>query len=410
MKYYKKIKDNLWSLVVIGIFNLIFIAILSIEVLTSDKKNKDKEAENVPELKIGFYKPNQDEKEYFKNLISELKNTLGNDNVIPKYFSNLKHMCGELKDGNIDIAGELSPIEYVKYCKKYRFEPFLGIEYNNKSFYRSILFMPKDLKIDGKIFTGKTGPRLDYIEDIGKLIEKYDCKIAYLDDRDSTSGYYYALSFLIDNNINIYRDAKALNKYDDIYKAVLEKSEDHKFVAGFITDFRYDKLKDKEEGYTKYETVLRKSGEDTEIARFETGSRYNNLLEVIKADERKEGDREKYKDKYDKYYDPFIVDKSSPIPNGVFVISNISKKRKGLEIDKLVRLWKSVSPVQLKGGPKITGWRTDMAKDLEHVKKVKNKVNYYFHFGDKREAVLSIIIIVVVIMASTITCFILKKI
>lgn len=386
---------------------------LSIEVLTSDKKKKVIKVEKDYELIIGFYKPNQDEKEYFKNLISELKNTLGNDNVIPKYFSNLKHMCGELKDGNIDIAGELSPIEYVKYCKKYRFEPFLGIEYNNKSFYRSILFMPKDLKIDGKIFTGKTGPGLDYIEDIGKLIEKYDCKIAYLGDKDSTSGYYYPLSFLIDSNINIYRDAKALNEYDDIYKAVLEKSEDHKFVAGFITDFRYDKklndkkLKDKEEGYTKYETVLRKSGEDTEIARFETDSRYDNLLEVIKADERREVDREKYKDKYDKYYDPFIVDKSSPIPHGVFVIS---KKRKGLKIDKLVRLWKSVKDVQLNRGLVITGWRTDVVKDLEHVKKVKNKVNYYFHFGDKRQVVLSIIIIVVVIMTSTITCFILKKI
>jgi len=316
-------------------------------------------------LVIGLYKAEKDEKEYFSALIKalEAKEISALFNPRFKYYSDLEELCDDMLDGKVDIAGELSPIEYVKNYRAYKFKPFLGIEYDGRAFYHAVFFAPNDATLFIHHFEEKPGH--DNLKLVKSLLEdlKYDAKILFLGKKSSTSGYYYPRSYFIDQKIR-FAWTKAFNNHENIYKEVLKKdgkqdlknSEAKRYIAGFLADFRL-----------KY-----------------------------------------YKDKYCKEtncYEPLIIDKSDPIPNGVFVISNAAANKNEAQMEEIVRIWKTVRPVQVGGdkGPKITSWRTGVERDLDLVEYHKDKVDYYKLYKQNYSVWLATTIAVLVIVLSVIS-------
>ena len=117
---------------------------------------------------------------------------------------------------------------------------------------------------------------------------------------------------------------------------------------------------------------------------------------------------DRYKKKYREetnYYEPLIIDKSDPIPNGVFVISNAAANKNEAQMEEIVRIWKTVRPVQVGGdnGPEITSWRTGVERDLDLVEYHKDKVDYYKLYRQNYSVWLAITIAVLVIVLSVIS-------
>jgi ABC-type phosphate/phosphonate transport system substrate-binding protein len=353
LRYYKNIKDNFWPLTIIALFIIIFAAFLIRGSPQAEEEKKDKHS-----LTIGFYKQGEDEEVYFEKLKAGLEAALGNHfDVTFRHRSSLTSMCEEIRDGKLDIAGEFSPIEFVTHYKEYKFEPLVGIEYDESAYYHTYFFVLKGELVHGYVFEEKPG--VDYLQIVKNMLkDNKDCAIAHLASEDSTSGFHYPRSFLIDNDIDPGR-TKRLQKHRDIYEKVLRRKGDHKYIAGFLAGFRIERFK-----------------KDFE---------------------------------QDKYGEPLIVDKTDPIPNGVFVIAKAKKNDKNLQLDKLIRLWKSIRNVEVGHGTKITGWRTRMERDLNVVEEHWNKVRYYDLYKKYHQPVLAIVVVIMVIAISVFAYLYLKR-
>lgn len=295
--------------------------------------------------------------EYYKELDIALKSkNIGDKIGVIKvvYLGNLDAVCDALKSGDIDIAGEISPIEYVRNYSNYEFKPFLGIEYNNKTHYQSVFFSVNDDRFNNKF---KDDLGYDNLEIIKSLLKnKRTNAVLAVQSGDSTSGYYYPRSYMIDENIN-HRRTHKFKAHKDIFNHVLRISENNRFVGGFIADWRY-------KNYEKEITEKR--------------GIYNSQY---------------------KYSTPFILDKSDPIPNGVFVMSKkFYKSTSGEEMERIRRVWKTIRKIQLKGGPLITGWRSGVEKDLGQVEYHKNKVDYYYLYKNNHTVYMAIFVAIVVIV------------
>ncbi len=290
-----------------------------------------------------------------------------------KYYNHIegRDQLGEaLKSGDVHIAGELSPIEFNKFYKGYKFNALLGIEYNRSAFYRSLLFVPQG-EFRGRTFNAKGETECygdkelgrDYIKDIKQLINEHGKEIVHLEDENSTSGYYYPKSFMIDNRIEI-SNVETVSENELVFKKVLKKPEgdnQHKYIAGFLADFRYE---------------------------------YYFCKKGLWTDE--------------EYYKPLVIDKSDPIPNGVFVISKVKNNDNELDVDKIIRLWKGIQDVKLPTGSTITGWYTGLDKYLKVVEEIQNKVDADKYFTKYSKPIYALLIIVIVIIVSTISFFVLK--
>lgn len=329
-------------------------------------------------LTIGLYKANERNVNlYFSSISKELKEVLDKyfKDVRFKHFTDIDSLCKEINNGSVHIAGEFSPIEYIERWKSYRFKPLVGIEYNDKPFYHSVLFVPLKACRIGHTFEKKVGR--DHLADLKRLLSKEDCKIVHLKKTDSTSGYYYPRSYLIDQDI-VRENTTTLDEYESIFQTVLKKDPENKNIAGFMADFRLNTLTEK---YFSEKEDAPKNAE------------------------------------YDK---PLIIDKSDPIPNGVFVISNALAGNPNFNLKLLTRRWKSVRPVSVlkydndekknKKVAEISGWRTGVDRDLALVAQHKNKVFYYDIVREKYPVYLAITIAVLVIFLCLFSWVVIRRI
>lgn len=354
------ITRNKQSLLIICISVIVFFAF---SIKESGSPNNIKTSHT---LKLGLYidDGNKKSKEYYSHLIKTLQstnieNSLGQLEI--KHYKNIDAVCSAFKNGEIEIAGELSPIEYVFKSSECGFRPFLGLEYNNKTYYRSIFFSADGVNRFEEIFKNEAG--YDNLKKIQDLLDEDKSRVGReaalaLHKSFSTSGYYYPRSYLIDKNINPDRRHE-ISSHEDIYRNVLEKTENNQFLGGFLADFRYDKYK------------------------------------------------KKYKDDA-AYSTPFIIDKSDPIPNGVFVISKKLMANKNVDLVKIKRIWKTMRDIDLVDGPKITGWRDGVKRDLALVEKHKNKVDYYFLYKKNHQIYTAIFIAIIVVALCCFTGLYLK--
>ncbi len=407
MNYYKNIKDNFWPLTFIVGFICLFAIFLSRGSPTGEEKEIVK-----MDLKIGFYKPGDiDEEDYFENLITELNKALGTYYEIEftcyNYLEGKGGMGEDIKNGKIHIAGELSPIEYNKYFKKYKFNAFLGIDYNGHSFYRSLFFVPqiefkeeqKELEEDKvKSFIGEKTVGRDYIADVKRLLEENEKEIVCLNDKNSTSEFYYPKCFMIDNDIGSCNVAY-VSEHKFVFNKVLKKTvkDEHKFIAGFLADFRYYNYFKKQCKCVWHLQV------------------YNNPLSVYGLDilanyQYYIGRVIDYYNLFctEDYYKPLVIYKSDPIPNGVFVISKAKENDHKLDVKRVIRLWKGIEDVKLPTGSKITGWYTGLDKYLKVVEEIQNRVDANESVIKHPKPIYFSIITVILIIVSTFPFFILK--
>ncbi len=354
--------------------SLFIICLAAVVFFAFSLKGSGAKIEDTPPstIKIGLYKEGSGKtpEEYYAKFVAAIQSKsierqIGKVEV--DFYGNLDAICDDLKQGQINIAGEISPIEYVKNYSKCAFKPFLGIEYSNKSYYQSVFFAANDVERFGENFRDEIGH--DNLHKIKSLLkDRLNRSVLAVQSTDSTSGYYYPRSYMIDEGIDHNRTHK-FKGHGDIFLNVLRKKEDNRFVGGFLADWRYAIYK-------------------------------NDIAE-------KKGI---YDDKFE-YAMPFIIDKSDPIPNGVFVISKtLTDKASASEIHKIKRIWKTIRDIKLDGGPTITGWRHGVEKDLDLVEYHKNKVDYYYLYKSKHQVYLAIFIAILVLVMCAVFALYLKSI
>ena len=344
----KNLRLNLQSLGIILVFMVGYVAFATKSDLSSNPAQKQRP------ITVGLFKDiDEDVLGYFWELTNKLRPVLESEcesvDFVP--FNELDQLCDRLKKGEIDIAGELTPIQYVENYAENGFKPFLGIEYDGSPYYHSVLFAPNDVD-DRFNITLKDMPGRDNLETIINLIRKHNCTIA-LKERPSTSGYYYPISYLLDKGIDlsdIKDKRKELKDHKRIYREVLIKNPKNAFIAGFLANYRFRR-------YKEDPNSVFLDGED--------------------------------------YYEPFIIDKSDPIPNGVFVISKRAIEE--LDEDKLIRIWKTVQNIP---NPSITGWRSNVERDLKLVEQHRNRVYYAERFSQKYPLLLATFIATMVVLMS----------
>lgn len=412
---------NAWPLVIILSFVFILMAFLDQgETVTGDPFGGDQW-----ELRVGFYKRGLDEREYFEDaggeaskeqLVFKLRKALkaNNGRLNDLYYGDFGDLLERLESGAIDVAGELSPIEYVDNYRRYNFSPLVGIEYNDKAFYHSILFVRGGVDFCEQV--GRDNVRL--IVDSTTSRER---QILYSDDEGSASGYYYPLSYLLEHDISESR-AKRLPLDADIFLKVLElgkPSEPNekngqnngtatqpterrecaadrnrsRFVAGFLADFRLD----------KYEKQVECRQEWNKWRVEHKGS--SDLQTEWKEDPKSKDCKKPWEidDSFSNCTKALRVDKSDPIPNGVFVVSNVFRKKFGKErLAALIGVWKTVRPVG-KPGSKITGWRSGVERDLKLVELHMRKVDQarLLRHGYQKYVAISIVVLIVLVSAVT---------
>jgi ABC-type phosphate/phosphonate transport system substrate-binding protein len=275
-----------------------------------------------------------------------------------------QQVMDSLQSGEIHIAGEFSPLNYIENYERYEFQPFLALEYNRQSYYHSILFAPDRVNrpprghfLVDEIGSDNLGTILSALSPDG---EGY---IAIARDSGSTSGHLYPKSFLISNGVGTDR-VKAEFDHNGIWQAVLDTTlRNNTFVGGFIADFRFRQITSK--------------------------STFDST----------------------KYATPFELDKSDPIPQGLFVISNKAASNTDLHIQCLTRVWKTVRNIAFDcdTNSMLTGWRTGVERDLNLVQDHFDKVKYYKQYTSHDLMYLSVGIALLMIMVSVLSYAYLSK-
>jgi ABC-type phosphate/phosphonate transport system substrate-binding protein len=309
----RNIRDNAPSLGVILFAGFIFLA-FSARDSTVLKKEQRPEFLN---FTVGFYKDGGDRAgsgAYFEALRKELELAFhGHGRVEFKVYGTCEQLCEALRDDSIQIGGELSPIEYTENYDDYGFQPLVGIEYGGQAHYYSVLFVPDGQ--DKEVGNHKFEQGQDNVGYLKCLLDNYDrYQIAYVNDRSSASGYMYPRSYLLHHGFD-QRNCQPLKSGSDIYRRVLDLDTDSGCIAGFVAEFRF-------KGYQRCDTIS------------------DTACDTSHIECRFPGDR---------YARPIIIDKSDPIPNGVFVISNrFSHDRTRISesgLAALIRIWKTIKEV-----------------------------------------------------------------
>ena len=371
----ENINKNRQSFMIIALAVAFFVS-FSITQGKQDEKQKDGRVIN-----IGFYKQDKEAKEYFSALREKLKKAFNMHKISIKeyYYGNPDALCHDIKNNKIDIAGEISPIAYVNNYSYCDYSPLLGIEYNGNAYYYSVFFVP--LGDERNDITLKADPGFDNIGKIRTSLMKKSEGTLALYSALSTSGYYYPRAYLLNSGINI--DIRQdISRHETIFKSVLRKNKKsdadenkNKYFGGFLADFRYNYF------YQEYSHCA----PDT-----------------------------KNKDcwKNDELAMPHVIDKTDPIPNGVFVISNESLRSNIYDLNKIRRIWKTVRNVKMGNSNTavITGWRQNIKRDLDLVEVHKNTVNYNRLLVKNYQVYLAVSICLVILVISVISYLYIKKI
>jgi ABC-type phosphate/phosphonate transport system substrate-binding protein len=317
------------------------------------------------EVRVALYKQGGLGDTYFQHLRSALELAFDQGSFRLKFAQSApeEQLYQQLRDGDVDVVGELTPAQYVLNHRRSKFRPLLGIEYNNTAFYRSVLVVPNEAPLGNNFF--RKAPGCDNLQTIRLLIQG-DAKILYLCSDKSTSGYYYPISYMLDHGISL----EATRCYDEdyaIYEDVLAK-KDNNLIAGWLADYRLD-------SYTRIKDVderLKKCG------------------------------------------DPIVVDRSDPIPHGVFVISDqFRKKLTQDQYQDLLGRWKTVTDAHVVlssgEGPRISGWREGVESDLAIVEQHVTKVRYHQIWSQSHTRVLASLIVTCIILLSAVALFVLHR-
>lgn len=358
MKITENLKVNKWPLV-----TLLFFLFISIAAIFRDeiKSLEEEKTFNQP-IRIGLFKQNDDQpfKELREKILESIPNKV-NIQVTIDYFSKFDTACDLMKEEQLDILGEVTPNVYVDRSVECNFEPFVGIEYQDDPYYRSILF--SSLENDdmcGVNFTSKSGEN-----NLGNALEKLEatsnnkCKVAYVDDEKSTSRYYYPVSYLMDKSIPT-EAMQPLSNDREVFDSIVNNGlngNPKMYVAGFLPDYKYNKYSNENDGFYKQKVI--------------------------------------------------ILDTTDPIPNGLFVVRKgvFTKINKDVK-NKIIDVWKGIRNIG-KEGSKVTGWRTgqSLLRDLELVKHHKLKVdnkNKLKGSYKKIASVVFVIIITILLLSTTV--------
>ncbi len=363
---HQNIKANLrpFLIILLSIFIFISFTLRNAENLTKSIEPK------LEPLVVGLYKSGEDEEEYFKDFKPQLEKVLNEYpnrkwKVEVKSFSSLDMLCEAIKDGKVHIAGEFTPIEYVVRREKCKFQPFLGIEYNGQAYYHSVLFVPRKDENFPSGFSQEEG--IDNQGTIFSMLNaRREARLALLEQKDSTSGYYYPHAYLIREGLP-FHEAKGFQTSEKIYKTVLKNGKKNRFIGGFLADFR------------------------------------------LKNYERKVVN-EKDENGKPQYAKPLIIAKSDPIPNGVFVMSREKiNQENSADIKRLIRIWKTLKP-KVGSGIEITGWREGLERDLELVEYHKDQVDYHELLQGRYEFFLVVFIAIWVLIISFVSYRFLSRI
>ncbi len=367
------VRMNAWPLLIISAFAFVFTSFLT----------QGQRAPGAPEerpratIRLGLCKPGSTPT-YFKTLESELTKALTRGNkyeVKVSYAGDMDELCKQLRSDEVDVAGEFTPIEYVNRYRTSRFSPLVSIEYENTAYYRSILFVPHRATVGAYTFVDEPG--VDNLATIRDMISECNALVVHREKASaSASGYYYPRSHLLDHDIE-FKHTQSLNSDDQIFLDVLTK-KDNNLVAGWLADFRFKARKER----IDEERQKRRDGEEGEQPEFADCA------------------------------DPFVVDKSDPIPHGVFVVSDSFRNNPAVDLPELIGIWKTVRGVRVgEGGkgPEITGWRTGVEGDLERVEFHKNKVYYAEKLASGREWLLAVVVVILILLISGVTLFVTKR-
>jgi hypothetical protein len=112
--------------------------------------------------------------------------------------------------------------------------------------------------------------------------------------------------------------------------------------------------------------------------------------------------------------DPIVVDRSDPIPHGVFVISDhFRKKLTEDQYQELLGKWKTVTEADVMlssgAGPRISGWREGVESDLAIVEQHVSKVRYHQIWSQSHTRILASIIVACIIVLSAVALFVLHR-
>ncbi len=358
--FVKNIVANSRQLTIIGVFVGVFFYF--VVGRTSEQEEISEESRR---LRIGLCKRDQSAGPYFEELEERLTVAfeIAGYELLFEY-KGVGFVLSGLKSGYYDIGGELSPMEYVAHYKDHDFSPLVGIEYDGRAYYHSLLFIPLDAPVDSSIKYSST-PGIDNIDFLTKLVREKGKMIAHSNAPFSASGFYYPQAYMLQLGLDR-RSALSLDT-DDIYREVL-MGLGNDIVAGFLPDFRYEAIR---------------SRRDSNEADFEG------------------------------YAEAYVIDKSDPIPHGVFVLSD--EARKGLDKTEIIRIWKTVRDVRV-GGPdsdtEISSWRSgpgSLERDLAIVELHKRRVDYDEIYRAGPAKVMAIIVVVCVILLSSGTLIVLRR-
>jgi ABC-type phosphate/phosphonate transport system substrate-binding protein len=382
------LRANAWQLVTIGAFAAVLFAFLVSDLARTEPDDGDPceaiAGEHVV-LKIGLWKKSQPAREFFRPLVDRLKDALGGVYTVEtEDLAGTGDLCAKLSRGEIHVAGELSPVEYLKVKSSCRVEPFLGIEYNGSPYYHSILFVARDREF--KLTKFKDALGVNYLQAISDIVERYPTmKIARLhEDSGSASGYWYPRSFLIHNQMKT--QGYPLFEEEEIIKRVLGRDTNNEYIAGFVADYILNAM-------TPADC---KSQEEVDA----------NTPAGCKPE--KEADPERRLDPKE-FHCPVQVDKSDPILNGLFVMTKDKRTQAVLKVPCLRGLWKTLRPIKLKPGSEITDWRAGVEHDLRLVERHYEKVKYSHIDEDERARTLAVVLAGMVILMSALATVYLRR-
>ncbi len=480
------IRKNLWPLLAVGFV----IAIAYAYLMKENAKVLDQLEKKLPNgsvLTIGLYKKDYPSADFFATLQTRLKEAflegsyaldnaddIGFSDIAFKEFANLDDLCKAMLLGEVDIAGELSPIEYVNKYRTCSFQPFLGMEYNGNAYYYSYLFAPNDGSVIKAESGYETWPDLKGFNFIRRLRQLLSLRrmneftqIAISSKDLSASGHYYPKAYLVRHNIGL-DAAKGFNDDNTIFKTVLlgrhkkayEQQEEkptksdtttktsarvgNRYIAGFIANFKFcsnirkifpqqaahyekywcanrggSKKSTKEDAIQQYPSTLEATDSQKTLAKTTAKPKTEirdkagegNLPGKINdvPDKPEVCNKTQTPQKEFCYHLPLLLDKSPPIPNGVFVISKRASE-KSFNLPTIKTIWKTLNDVpvltwsdskqKFSGDSIITGWRDEVIGDLMLVEQQKRTVDNHQAITNNYRAMLVILLVLAILILS----------
>lgn len=348
------IRRDMWRWLILCIFfvGFVFISETNLnEVLGRVKASKP------TKVKIGLYRRAKGAFEYFGELKEGLIEGFAESDFDLEFtqYTTVEELTEALRRDDLMIAGELSAIEYVDLIDKGGFSPFLSLEYDEQTFYRSYMFVPEGAPVivpkDSPVESAEMIPipGEEYLTLVLWALKDGGYWIAHPDGDMSASGYVYPLAFLYKLDISD-GPIQPLADYKEVYEKVLTFNN-NKMIAGIMADYQLKYLQETKER-------IERCWSD-ENKKWPLKKRLDRLVET---------EDKMFYARFGDCAPPLVIERLDPIPHGLFVISNKASQTLTPELKKkLQRVWKTIDDVTV-GGSAITGWRIPIDHDYWLVK------------------------------------------